>query len=152
MRKLLLPAIILLVAGLGFSQATQSTRVRGKILDSSDLIMPGATIKIFQGNKVVQQTASSNTGEFEVAVAPGNYKIEVSAPDFATQTQDVKVAANMAPLTFKLALAVIATAVDVTDTSAAVNVDVDSSLSSTTLGGDTINELPDDDTELANYL
>ncbi len=122
------------------------------MLDSSDLIMPGATIKVSQGNKVVSQGTSSNTGDFEFAVAPGNYKIEVSAPDFAAQTQDVKVAANMPVLTFKLALAVIATNVDVTDSSVAVSVDADSSLSSTTLGGDTINELPDDDTELANYL
>src|SRR5215471_21157831 len=146
MRKLLLAGFILLIATVGFAQAT---KVRGKVLDSSDLIMPGATVKIYQGNKVIQETTTSNTGDFEVSVAPGNYKIEVSAPDFATQTQDLKVAANLAPLTFKLDLAVIATNVDVTDDGSAVSVDADSSLSTTTLSGDSINELPDDETELA---
>src|SRR5262249_2234529 len=72
--------------------------------------------------------------------------------DFATQNQDLKVTANLAPLTFKLDLAVIATNVDVTDDAASVSVDADASLSATTLAGDSISELPDDETELAAYL
>src|SRR5579884_772459 len=150
MRKLFLAGFIMLITTVGFAQ---SAKIKGKVLDSSDLIMPGASVKVYQGNKIIQEATSSNTGDFEVSLPPGSYKVEVSASDFATQTQDVKVtAANTPPLTFKLTLAVITTAVDVTDSAAAVSVDVDSSLSSTTLGGDTINELPDDDTELANYL
>src|SRR5215831_5797234 len=149
MRKLLLVGLILLVTTAGFAQ---STRVRGKVFDSSDLIMPGASVKIYQGNKVIQETTSSNTGDFELSLAPGTYKIEVSAPDFATKTQELKVTANLAPLSFKLDLAVIATNVNVTDDAVAVSVDADSSLSATTLSGDSIAELPDDETELANYL
>ena len=129
MRKFLIVGLILLTATVGFAQAT---KVRGKVLDSSGLIMPGATVKIYQGNKLVQEGTTSNTGDFELSVAAGNYKIEVSAPDFATKTQDVKVAANLAPLTFKLDLAVLATNVDVTDDAVAVSVDSDSSLSTTT--------------------
>src|SRR5689334_8159519 len=109
LRKFLFLLLILLVTTVGLAQ---STKIRGKVLDSSGLIMPGASVKIYQGTKIIQETTTSNNGDFEVTVPAGNYKIEASAPDFAAQTQDVKAGANLAPLTFKLDLAVIATNVD----------------------------------------
>src|SRR6476659_7154147 len=150
MRKLLVVGLILLTATIGFAQ---SAKIRGKVLDTSGLIMPGVTVKALQGNKVVKEGITTATGDFELAVNPGDYKLEVSAPDFMTQTVSVKVtAANMAPVTVKMALAMITTAVDVTDDTGAVSLDADSSLSTTTLAGDAIAELPDDETELAAYL
>ncbi len=149
MRKLLIAAMILLTATIGFAQ---SAKVRGKVLDSSGLIMPGATVKLLQGDKIVKEGATTATGDFDLAVNPGDYRLEVSAPDFATSTQPVKAAANPAPINVKLTLAVLATNVDVTENSNAVSIDADSSLSTTTLAGDSIAELPDDETELAAYL
>jgi len=150
MRKLLVVGLILLTATVGFAQ---SAKIKGKVLDTSGLIMPGVTVKAMQGTKVVKEGITTATGDFELAVNPGDYKVEVSAPDFETQTVSFKAtAANQPAITVKLALAMIATAVDVTEDSGAVSLDADSSLSTTTLAGDSISELPDDETELAAYL
>jgi len=149
MAKLFIVGFILLTASVSLAQ---SARLKGKVQDTSGLIMPGATIKVYQGNKVIKETTSTATGDFDVPVAPGDYKLEVSAPDFETHTEEVKVTPALAPLTVTMSLAVITTNVDVTDNVVAVSVDTDSSLSATTLNGDSITELPDDETELANYL
>jgi len=149
MRKLLIIAIILMTAAGGFAQ---SARLKGKVLDATGLIMPGAKLKIYQGNKVVKEASTNATGDFDIPIPPGDYKLEVAAPDFETHTEDVKLTPTTPPLAITMSLAVIATNVDVTDNAVAVSVDPDSSLSSTTLSGDSITELPDDETELANYL
>src|SRR5262245_59112668 len=149
MRKPFIFGLILLTATVGLAQ---TARLRGKVLDSSGLIMPGATVKVYQGDKLVKEGTSNSTGEFDIQVNPGDYKLEVGAPDFETKTQMVKVTANLAPISVSLNLAILATNVDVTETSTGVNVDADSSLSTTTLSGDTLAELPDDEDELAAYL
>src|SRR5438552_44583 len=124
MRKLLIVGLILLTATVGFAQ---SAKLKGKVVDSDGLIMPGSTVKVYQGTKVVKELKTTATGDFEVAINPGDYKLEVSAPDFETQTQAVKVTANLAPVTIKLALATVATTVDVTEDANAVSLDADSS-------------------------
>src|SRR5262245_36484371 len=149
MRKLFIFGLILLTATVGLAQ---TARLRGKVLDSSGLIMPGATVKVYQGDKLVTEATSSSTGEFDIPVNPGDYKLEVGAPDFETKTQTIKVTPNLAPVSVSLNLAVIATNVDVTESSNAVSLDADSSLSATTLSGDSIAELPDDEDELTAYL
>jgi len=149
MRKLFIFGLILLTATVGLAQ---TARLRGKVLDSSGLIMPGATVKVYQGDKLVKEGTSNATGEFDIQVNPGDYKLEVGAPDFETKTQMIKVTPNLAPISVSLNLAILATNVDVTENSNAVSLDSDSSLSSTTLSGDTIAELPDDEDELTAYL
>jgi len=121
-------------------------------MDSSGLIMPGVTVKLYQANKVVKESLTTATGDFDIALNPGDYRLEVIAPDFETINQEVKVAANMQPLSINMTLAVLATNVDVTENTNAVSLDADSSLSTTTLSGDSLAELPDDEDELAAYL
>src|SRR5215510_4791695 len=77
----------------------QSARLRGKVLDSSGLVMPGAQLKVFQGDKLVKEATSGSTGDFDIPIAPGDYRLEVSAVDFQAFRQNVKVTAAMAPLT-----------------------------------------------------
>src|SRR5262245_59579823 len=149
MRKLFIFGLILLTATVGLAQ---SARLRGKVLDSSGLIMPGATVKVYQGDKLVKEGITGATGDFDISINAGDYKLEIAAPDFETKTQMVKVTPNLAPLSVSLTLAVLATNVDVTETSTGVSVDADSSLSTTTLSGDAIAELPDDEDELTAYL
>ena len=149
MRKLFIFGLILLTATVGLAQ---TARLRGKVLDSSGLIMPGATVKVYQGDKLVKEGTSNATGEFDIQVNPGDYKLEVGAADFETKSQMVKVTPNLAPISVSLNLAIIATNVDVTENSNAVSLDADSSLSTTTLSGDSIAELPDDEDELTAYL
>src|SRR2546423_38773 len=139
MRKLLIVGLVLLTATVGLAQ---SAKLKGKVVDSDGLIMPSVSVKVYQGNKVVKESMTTNSGDFEIAVNPGDYKLEVTAPDFETNSQQIKVTANLAPITVKMALGGIATNVDVTEDANAVSLDADSSLSTTTLSGDSIAELP----------
>src|SRR5262245_15845624 len=79
--------------------AAQTRRLRGKIVDSSGLVMPGAQVKLFQGDALTTQTTSSSTGDFEMLVPAGNYRLEVSAADFQLFRRNVSVTPNMGPLT-----------------------------------------------------
>ena len=149
MRKLLVVGMILLTATVGFAQ---STKLKGRVMDTSGGIMPGAHVKVLQGEKVIAEGDAGSTGDFEIPLNPGNYKVQVTFPDFDTFNQDVRFAANTPSLQVKMTIGAITTVVDVTETATGVSVDSDSSLSTTTLTGDAIADLPDDETELAAYL
>src|SRR5437868_7118650 len=149
MRNLLTLFLTLLIASATFAQ---SAKVKGKVMDTSGSIMPGVQVKLYQGDKVVGQGLTTGTGEFELPANPGDYKLEVTAPDFNTFTEMVKVTPDMAALAVTMELASISQNVEVTETRNEISIDSDSSLQTTVLGKDFIDALPDDDTELENYL
>src|SRR5215467_9690165 len=91
-------------------------------------------------------------GEFELAVNPGDYKLEVTAPDFNTFTEMVKISGDTGPLAVTMQLATIAQNVEVTETRNEISIDSDSSLQTTVLKQDFIDALPDDEDDLTNYL
>src|SRR3990172_7060918 len=100
--KLHIPVFILLAASVLLAQ---SARVRGRVMDSSGSVMPGAQVKVYQGDKVVKEGVSSNTGDFEIALDPGEYKIEIAAPDFDTYTEVVRGTPELGPLSITMELA-----------------------------------------------
>src|SRR3989442_15995709 len=104
MRNLLAAILTLLTATTIFAQ---SGKVAGRVMDSSGSVMPGVQIKLYQGDKVVKQGTSSSSGEFEIAAGPGDYKLEITAPDFDTYTEIVKVTPDLRPLSITMALAQI---------------------------------------------
>jgi len=114
--------------------------------------MQGVMVKIYQGETVVREAVTNDTGEFEIPVNPGDYKLEIIAPDFDTHSEMVKVTPEMTPLAVTMELAQIAQNVEVTETRNEISIDSDSSLSTTVLGRDFIEGLPDDEEELAAYL
>ena len=130
----------------------QNARLAGRVLDSSGLVMPGAQVKVYQGGNVVKEAVTSATGEFDVAVTPGEYRLEIVAPDFNTHTEIVRAAPGTGPLTISMQLAQIEQNVEVTETRNEISIDPDSSLSTTILDRDFIDTLPDDEAELAAYL
>ena len=155
MRKLLPVLLILLTTTLISAQSAQVTtpaQVRGRVMDSSGSVMPGVTVKVYQGEKVLREVVSSGTGDFQVPVAPGEYRLEVTAPDFDTYTEVVNVTPELGPLSITMQLAQIAQNVEVTSTRNEINIDSDSSLNTTVLGRDFIETLPEDEDELAAYL
>lgn len=64
------------------TQAQQSGRISGKIVDDKGQTLPGAFIKIIELNKTV---SSSVDGTYSFNVQPGNYTIEVSYISFQTK-------------------------------------------------------------------
>ncbi len=148
MRKLLAALLMLLaVVMMG-----QSVKLKGRVLDASGLVMPGAQIRISQSGKAVAEATAGATGDFELAVAPGTYRIDVTAAEFQPFATNVNVTPATAPLTISLKLAGIAQNVNVTEDGAKVSVDADSSLTTTVLKQDFVDQLPTDENELAAYL
>jgi hypothetical protein len=147
--RLLAAAFLFLTATVVFGQ---SGRLAGHIVDSSGAVMAGAQIKVLQAERVVKEGVSSQSGDFEIPVEPGEYKIEISAPDFTTYTEVVRVVPNMGPLAITMSLAQLETSVEVTETRNQISVDPDSSLNATVLDQEFIESLPDDEDELTAYL
>src|SRR5262249_16330826 len=149
MRNLLSLLLTLFIASATFAQ---SARVKGRVMDTTGSVMPGVQVKVSQADKVVAQGLTDAMGDFDLAANPGDYKLEVIAPDFDRDSEMVKVTPDMAPLTVSLQLAAIAQNVEVTETRNEISIDSDSSLSTTVLSKDFIDALPDDEDELAAYL
>jgi Carboxypeptidase regulatory-like domain len=149
MRNLLSLLLTLLVASATFAQ---TAKIKGRVMDTSGSVMPGVQVKLYQEDKVVQEGVTSPSGDFEIAINPGDYKLEIAAPDFTTYTEMVKVTSDMSPLAVTMELATFSQNVEVTETRTELSIDSDASLSTTVLGRDFIDALPDDEDELATYL
>ena len=130
----------------------QSGKIKGRVMDSTGSVMPGVQIKLYQGDRVVREATSTGTGEFDLPAEPGDYKLEIAAPDFDTYTEVVKVTADMGPLSITMSLAQITQNVEVTETRNEISIDPDSSLQATVLGKEFIDTLPDNEDELTQYL
>ncbi len=149
MGKLLTVLLLLMMVTAIFAQ---SAKVKGRIMDSSGSVMPGVQIKVYQGEKVVKEGTTSGTGDFEIPVDPGEYKLEMTAPDFDTYAEVVKVTPDMGPLTVTMQLAQLAQNIEVTETRNEISIDPDSSLNTTVLSKEFVDALPDDEDELTAYL
>src|SRR5882672_5272834 len=95
MRNLLTLLLTLLIASASFAQ---SAKVKGRVMDTSGSVMPGVQVKLYEGTTVVKEALTSDQGDFELPVNPGDYKLEITAPDFNTYTEMVKVTPEMGPL------------------------------------------------------
>src|SRR5215510_14769617 len=94
-RNLLSLLLTLLIASATFAQ---SAKVKGRVMDSTGSVMTAVQVKLYQGDTVVKEGVTNDTGDFEIPVNPGDYKLEIAAPDFNTHTEMVKVTPDMAPL------------------------------------------------------
>ena len=155
MRKLLPVLLMLLTASLisaQSAQVTSSTQVKGRVMDSTGSIMLGVQIKVYQGDKVVKEGTTAATGDFEIPLEAGEYKLELTAPDFEKYTEVVNVTPGMGPLSITMLLAQITQNVEVNTDRNEISIDPDSSLNTTVLDKEFIETLPDDEDELATYL
>ena len=144
---------VLAIMFLSASIATAQTMLlRGTILDPSGAVIPEADLKVSQGGKVLGERKSDTTGNFSFDLPAGDYRLEVSAPDFRTHVQNVRVTPNIRPLSISLSLAVVNAAVDVAPTEDHVSLEEDANLTSTSISGDTIKALPEDDDALMAQL
>src|SRR5262245_14632577 len=112
--------------------AAQAVRLRGTVLDPSGAVIPEADIKISQGNRDVAEAKSDATGNFSFDLPSGEYRLAISAADFRPYQQNVRVTANMRPLSIALAVATISAVVDVGQADDKVSLEDDAKLTSTT--------------------
>jgi hypothetical protein len=134
------------------AQNPQTTKLKGKVADTTGAVLTATDVKVFQGTRVAKQGQTDNNGEFSFDLPPGDYQVEVSAPDFNTFKQNVRLAADTPPLAVTLSVAVVKTTVDVKDDPNAIEVSLDQTLGNTTLADSQIEDLPDNEDDLAQYL
>src|SRR5262247_3257654 len=130
----------------------QAVRLRGTVLDPSGAVIPEADVKISQGNRVVIEGKSDSTGNFSFELSVGEYRVETSAAAFRSHQQNVRVAPNMRSLSITLALATLNEVVDVGQPDDKVSLEDDAKLTSTTIAGDDIKNLPEDEDALMAQL
>ena len=72
--------------------SAQTGSIRGRVVDQTDLVLPGATVTL-RGNGVPRTAYSDEQGTFELAgVTPGTYTLHVSLAGFSDATvEDVTV-------------------------------------------------------------
>jgi hypothetical protein len=150
---------ILIVAGAGpaFGQppAAGSETLAGTVRDVSGAVMQAVSVRVFTDGAgadaaPVQEAVTDADGGFSVVLPPGTYRVEVSAPAFTTVSRAVALPAR-APLEVMLDLDVIDLSVEVVPGDDPL-ADVTASLSSTTLSGDELLDLPRNEEDLATYL
>jgi len=130
----------------------QTVRLRGTVLDPSGAVIPGADLKVSQGNQVTGEGKSDATGNFSFDVPAGDYKLDISAAAFKPHSQNVRAAANMRPLQISLAVATLNAAVDVTTRDDRVSLEQDANLTSVTINDDQVKDLPEDEDALMAQL
>ena len=133
--------------------SAQNVPLRGRISDSSGAVIPESKIKVLKGSDVIAEATTNTIGDFALEVATGEYQIEVNAPEFNPLRQDIRVASGMAPLSLSLTVATIAQQLDVKETAEqAVTIDSDIPLTTQTIAGDQLADLPDNEDDLVAYL
>src|SRR5687767_3821136 len=89
---------VVLLLSLASSVGAQTHRasIRGTIFDPNKAVIPNATIKLVnQGTNETRTAVSGAEGEYSVSsLAPGLYRLEVSAAHFSTFVQDIVLKVN----------------------------------------------------------
>jgi hypothetical protein len=136
-----------------------NVHLKGKVLDSTQGAMAGASVKVFRGTTEpkagtapTKEGVTNAVGDFDIEVPAGDYYVEVSAPDFGTFKQALRLAAATPPLAVTLSVKELEVIVEVEANSNEVGVDTDSSLTTDVITGDALLDLPDNEEDLLAYL
>lgn len=119
MRKLtFLCLVFFVVASTAFAQSNYAS-LSGSVLDPQHKTIAGASVQLTSDTTHVSRHAVTNDeGSFQVTgLLPGNYKLSVQAPGFATLNQDLTLeVGQQLRLDINLRLASVSSVVDVSDT------------------------------------
>ena len=108
--------LVLVCSGVAVWAQSENGRITGTVTDSTGAVVSGATMNVTsQATARVVTVQSGSAGEYSVnALKPGPYKLEVTAPNFKTVTQDVTVAVGQAQtLNFTLTTGTVSETVQV---------------------------------------
>ena len=75
-----------------YGQATTLGNITGTVTDAQSAAVPGAKVTVVNtGTQVSRDTTTDNQGNFAVrSLVPGSYRVEVTAPNFKKQVQEIK--------------------------------------------------------------
>jgi hypothetical protein len=136
-------AALLLTLAPALRAQTDLARIQGTVKDSAGAALPGATVTITNvaTNRQVTSTADED-GEYAVqSLQPGDYRIDVTQPNFKTTRQDVKLeVAQAATLDFVLEAGGVTEIVEVSAGTSLI--EASSSAIGETITGRQIVELP----------
>jgi hypothetical protein len=155
-RFVLVLVLVTCVVPVRAAQAPSSasgSSLSGTVRDETGAVMQAVNVRMLDesGRTVVQQTTTDAEGRFSVAVPPGRYRVDVSAPAFVPVEQPVTAGPDTKPLDIVLRIDLIDVEVEVTPTDT-LAADTSMSLTSTTLSGEDLLDLPRTEEDLAEYL
>jgi len=104
----LLPAIAQQKAPVPTADKPYPFQLSGTVDDASGALIAGATLQLRNASRSIQKTTKSGpNGSFTIpGLAPGNYRLVVSAPGFETKEIPVTLRTNEAPAPLRISLAV----------------------------------------------
>jgi len=144
-------AFCLLLAGTIWGQQSAGS-LRGTVADQSGAVIAGATVKIMQGEKLVQQTQSDGLGAFSVpGLSAGEYTVRVVADGFGKFESDLQQVTAGRVVQVAVTLNVLAVTQQVTVTSdqaGGVSLESAANANAIVLQGADLEALPDDPDEL----
>lgn len=144
--------ITLIINSVIFAQATGS--LRGQVVDSLGAIIVGATATAVDANGKEKSSITNKQGEFTIGgLAPGNYIVRVTAPNFGIYENAAVViaAGKREELDVTLTVEAVSENVEVAG-SEGVNTDNENNASATVLKEKDLEALPDDPEELEAAL
>ena len=141
-----------LVAGLLLSALLSSppqgaepgVTVAGVVQDQTGAVLPGATVDLVAGGRVVQSIAADNVGAFRFdGIAPGTYELRARFEGFKDLSSRVRVGSRSpSPQKLVLDLASIAQDVTVSNVAAGVNTSASGNQDAVTLDQELLSTLP----------
>ncbi|MSO20696.1 MAG: hypothetical protein EXQ56_09590 [Acidobacteria bacterium] len=146
-----LPVLLFLL----FSQAmlfAKSIPVRGTVVDATGGPLEAAQVTVTSGDKQAAATLTNQHGEFTVSLPSGEYRISVTTANFSTFEETVIVRRGMKALSFSMSLAPFPQTMDVEDQPYEIALDPDRNLSGLTFSDSDIENIPEDEDEMAQYL
>src|SRR5712671_3243845 len=147
-------ALALTVLFVGQAHA-QTAILRGRVLDESGAVVPGAKVTLTGSGGFVKTATASSEGSYNFTDLPaGNYTVQASAPNL-TVPQPAKVALKSGTLTLDLRLIVSLAKQEVSvddSAGASISTDATNNASAIVLRGTDLDALPDNPDDLAEAL
>jgi hypothetical protein len=140
---------------LAASAVAQTASLRGRVLDESGAVIPGAKVALAGPGGFAKTATSAADGAYSFRdLPPGNYTVQASAPDLAL-AEPLALVLEGGPRTLDVQLSVSAAKQQVTIEDAAgpgVSTEAASNASALVMRGTDLDALPDDPDDLASAL
>lgn len=137
--------------GAAFGQETGG--LRGRVVDPTGAVVPGAKVTLMGGGRAVSASAAADGTYVFRSLAPGNYAVTVIAHGFAlARKTEVAIEARQVKTVNLPLVASDEQTIQVQDQAATVGMDPDQNAGAVSLKGDAVDALSDDPDELQNEL